>query len=264
MKKLLVLPLLLFFTATVARSQDQSPLLTQGNLNAAVDFARMSFATNAAQPSLNGTFASLAAPETSLAAMSFSVPAPAVSATPASTFVPPAVSSSSATLADPAASTPTPSRNYEERPYSWEIGIGFALVRFRSSQFYATAPGLYSALAYYFSDWIAVEGNVTSAFAPTIFQHDHVKFLGYTVGPKFTFARRRYEPWVHILVGGMHILPQTAVGGQNGFELQTGVGVDYNFNPRFSGRILLDYLGTHAFGQYQNSAQGAAALVFHF
>jgi hypothetical protein len=264
MKKLLVLPLLLLFTATGARSQDQSSLLTQGNLNAVADFARTPFATNAAQSSLNGTFASLAVPETSLAALSFSVPTPAVSAAPASTFAAPAMPSSSATLADPAATPPTPSRNYEERPYSWEIGIGFALVRFRSSRFYATAPGVYSALAYYFSDWIAIEGNVTSAFAPTIFQHDHVKFLGYTVGPKFTFARRRYEPWVHILVGGMHILPQTADGGQNGFELQTGVGVDYNFNPRLSGRILLDYLGTPAFGQYQNSAEGAAALVFHF
>jgi hypothetical protein len=262
MKKLLALPLLLLATAVGARSQDQAQLLGPGDLNVLAESASAFASKNIAQPSANWTFASLAAPKTSLAALSFSVPA--FDATSAYNFAAPAIPAASASLAEPVPVPPDPSRDYEVRPYAWEIGIGFALVRFRSSQFYATAPGLYSELAYYFEDWIAIEGNVVTGFAPTIFQNEHVKFLGYTAGPKFTFTRRHYEPWVHVLFGGVHVLPQTAVGSQNGYELQVGGGVDYPFNPRFALRIQLDYLGTHAFGQYQNSAQGAAAFVFHF
>jgi hypothetical protein len=261
MKKLLALPLLLLGTASGARSQDQT-MSTQVKPIVASDSARIPLASNALLSSVNGTFSSLAPPETSLAALSFSVPTPAFDAAPSRAFASPAaVPSASAALADPAAA---PSRNYEERPYPWEIGLGFALVRFRSSQYYATAPGIYSELAYYFSDWIAIEGNVTSAFAPAIFRNEHVKYLGYTAGPKFTFHRRHYEPWAHVLAGGAHLLPQTAAGGQNGFAFQAGFGVDYPFNPRFAARIQLDYVGTHVFGQYQNNAEGAVAFVFHF
>jgi hypothetical protein len=145
------------------------------------------------------------------------------------------------------------------------MALGFALVRFRSSVYYATAPGVYSSVAYYLNEWIAVEGNVTSAFAPVIFQNEHIKYLGYTVGPKFTFGMRHHvEPWAHALVGGVHLVPQTGLGGKNGFELQAGVGADYPLNSRVSIRLQADYLRTHVFSQSQNSGQGVIGFVFHF
>ena len=38
---------------------------------------------------------------------------------------------------------------YNENPNKWQLGIAFALVRFRSSVYYASAPGLNTSLAYW-------------------------------------------------------------------------------------------------------------------
>ena len=265
MKRLLAVPLFLLGISSVARAQDQALASPQANTSIAADFAPTSAAGTRIPKSTDWTLASLAPPQASLAALSFSSPAAAFNSAASNTFAEPAALGTSATLGDPSPVPPNPSFNYEERPYRWEIALGFALVRFRSSIYYASAPGLNSAVAYYLNDWIAVEGNVTSAFAPVVFQNEHIKYLGYTVGPKFTLGlRHRFEPWAHALVGGMHIIPQTALGGQNGFELQAGGGVDYPLNPRISARLQADYLRTHVFGQSQNSGQGAIGFVFHF
>jgi hypothetical protein len=263
MKRLLAAPLFLLSIASVARSQEQALASPGAPTNVAADFAQTSAAGKPVLPSGNWTLASLAPPEASLAALSFSAPAASFNSAASNTFALPAATATFATLADASPASSNPSFDYDERPYRWEIALGFALVRFRSSIYYATAPGLNSAVAYYLKDWIAVEGNVTSAFAPTVFQNEHVKYLGYTAGPKFTFGRSRFEPWAHVLIGGMHIIPETALG-QNGFALQAGGGVDYPLNPRISARIQADYLGTHVFGQFQNNAQGAIGLVFTF
>jgi hypothetical protein len=166
----------------------------------------------------------------------------------------------------PAAAPAAPLPRYDptERYQRWEIGLGFAFVRFRSSVYTASAVGLNSSLVYYVKDWVAIEGAATSAFAPTIYQNEHIKFVGYGAGPKFTFGHDRFEPWVHVLLGGMHILPQTARGGQNGFEVLAGGGVDYNFNSRWAARLEADWVNTHVFAQSQNNGQASLGVVFHF
>jgi outer membrane protein W len=142
--------------------------------------------------------------------------------------------------------------------------MGGAFVRFRSSVYNASAVGVNSSLTYFFKDRLAIEGAITAAFAPTIYQNEHVKFVGYAAGPKYYFGHDQFEPWVHALIGGMHILPQTALSGQNGFEFVAGAGVDYNLTVQWAVRLELDYLSTHVFGQSQNNAQAALDLVFHF
>ena len=177
-------------------------------------------------------------------------------------FAPPPTAGPPAAAAAPAA--PVPKYDPTERYQRWEIGLGFAFVRFRSSVYTASAVGLNSSLVYYVKDWIAIEGAVTSAFAPTIYQNEHIKYVGYGAGPKFTFGRDRFEPWVHVLVGGMHILPQTARFGQNGFAVLAGGGVDYNINSRWAARLEADWVNTHVFGQSQNNGQASLGAVFHF
>jgi hypothetical protein len=108
--------------------------------------------------------------------------------------------------------------------------VGVALVRFRSSVCYATAVGLNTSVAYFVNDWLAMEGAVTSAFAPAVFRiNQKVKYVGYGAGPKISFGHDKLEPWVHLLAAGMHILPQTSLGRQNGLEARAGGGVDYSF-----------------------------------
>jgi hypothetical protein len=159
---------------------------------------------------------------------------------------------------------PSPRPYYSENPNQWQLGIAFALVRFRSSVYYASAPGFNSSLAYWWKEWVAIEGSVTTAFAPPVFENEHFRYLGYGAGPKFSFGHGRFEPWAHALVGGVHLIPQTAASGENGFEVTMGGGVDYVINDVISAKAGVDYLGTHMFGQWQSSAQIVAGFSFRF
>ena len=153
---------------------------------------------------------------------------------------------------------------YNENPNKWQLSLAFALVRFRSSVYYASAPGLNSSLAYWWKEWIAIEGSVTSAFAPPVFENEHFRYLGYGAGPKFSLGHGRLEPWAHALVGGVHLIPQTAASGKNGLEVTMGGGVDYVINDVISAKGGVDYLGTHMFGEWQNSVQIVAGLSLRF
>jgi hypothetical protein len=159
---------------------------------------------------------------------------------------------------------PKPRPYYGENPSQWQLGVTFALVRFRSSVYYASAPGLNTSLAYWWKEWIAIEGSVTSAFAPPVFENEHFRYLSYAAGPKFSFGHSRLQPWAHALVGGVHLIPQTASGGQNGAEFTMGGGVDYVLNNVISAKAGVDYLGTHMFGEWQSSVQILAGFSFRF
>ena len=137
-------------------------------------------------------------------------------------------------------------------------------MRFRSSVYYASAPGFNTSLAYWWKEWVAIEGSVTTAFAPPVFENEHFRYLGYGAGPKFSFGHGRLEPWAHALAGGVHLIPQTAASGRNGFEFTMGGGVDYVINDVISAKAGVDYLGTHMFGQWQSSAQVVAGFSFRF
>jgi hypothetical protein len=153
---------------------------------------------------------------------------------------------------------------YDQFPRKWELGLAFALVRFRSSIYSASAPGLNSSLAYWFKDWVALEGAVTTAFAPPVFENEHFRYLGYGAGPKFSLGRERLQPWAHALIGGVHLIPQTASSGRNGLEVTTGGGMNYKINDVLAAKVGLDYVGTHMFSEWQNSFQVVAGFALRF
>jgi hypothetical protein len=161
---------------------------------------------------------------------------------------------------------PRPRFIYSDRDdFRWQLGLGLSFERFRSSIYSASAVGTSTSLAYFLSDFLGVEGNVNTFFAPTIWQNEHIKLVNYGVGPKFAWRRPRWEPWFHGLFGGTHALPQTANhNSKNGFAVQLGGGADYRLLPRLSARAEVDYVGTKLFGQWQNNGQATVSLVFHF
>jgi len=138
------------------------------------------------------------------------------------------------------------------------------LLRFRSSRFYATGVGTNTSITYFTSDWLGVEGNINTAFAPGIYLDENVKYVSYGAGPKVAWRARKLEPWAHALAGGAHILPQTAGASQNGFSLQVGGGADYRIFPHLSARLKLDWVKTRFFGEWQNNAQANLDIVLHF
>ena len=167
-------------------------------------------------------------------------------------------------MAEPAPD-PKPRFIYSDRDdYRWQLGLGVSFERFRSSIYSASGVGTNTSLSYFLNDWLGAEGNVSTFFAPTIWNGEHVKRVNYGVGPKIAWRRPRWEPWIHGLFGGTHALPQTAGHGQNGLSIQAGGGADYRFLPRLSLRLELDYVRTRLFGQWQDNGQAALGVVFHF
>ena len=236
-------------------AQAGAPLASapQASQNVALDFSRTSASSQAA-----------VSPPDSLLAFTASSPSPDpfTSAAMEPFPLPPSLASPAYPRAAP---TPAPTVRDTGRDYRWQIGLGVALVRFRSSVYYATAVGLNTSVSYFFNDSLAIEGAVTSAFAPAVFQsYERVKYVGYGAGPKYYFMRDKFQPWIHAIVGGVHILPQTALGSQNGFEVLAGGGLDYSLNSNWALRLEADYVRTQVFGQSQNNGQAVLGIVYRF
>jgi hypothetical protein len=257
MKRLSAVAVFLLGASSVVCAQNQVPAPFASD-NAAMDFAQ----TSASSQPLAAR-SDFAAPlcTTSAEAVNFSNSFASVAPVALDTFAPQPAAESAAPSA---AAVPSPKFDPTQRYTRWQVGLGFAFVRFRSTVYTASAVGLNAWLSYSVRDWLAIEGAATAAFAPTIYLNEHVKYASYGAGPKISFGHDQFEPWVHVLVGGMHILPQTALGGQNGFEFLAGGGVDYNINTRWAARLEADWVNTHVFGQSQNNGQAALGIVFHF
>jgi hypothetical protein len=246
MNKQLSVAILLLGTACAAAAQDGSnPDSTSANRNVAVQFS--------AAPSENLTL--LSAPGSAAGAANFSGSPSLNTAAAAENGAP-----------DPSpAPPPEPSFLYGGRDdFRWQLAIGADWFRFRSSIFNASAVGVKSGVTYFTNDWFGIEGTVTTGFAPTSFENEHVKLLTYGAGPKIAWRERRWEPWAHAIFGGAHEQPQTAGHSKNAFDIELGGGADYRFNPRFSGRLEGDWVRTTFFSQSQNNFVLAGGVVFHF
>jgi hypothetical protein len=148
--------------------------------------------------------------------------------------------------------------------YRWQLGVGVEFFRFRSNIINASMVGLNTTVTYFTNSWFAVEGNVITGFAPTIYDREHVKMAGGAGGFRIGGRRQRWEPWGHGLIGGNHLQPQTAGHSRNSLMAQAGLGVDYRVHARLSLRVEGDWVYTSYYGQAQNNFQGVAGVVLHF
>ena len=177
------------------------------------------------------------------------------------------------TSAEPGAAAPapepaaTPRYIFGERDdYRWQLGVGFAFMRFQSSVLDSSMVGLNTTLTYYTNSWFGVEGDTVETFSPGTYGAGayHAKFFGGAGGFRIGGRRAKWEPWAHALVGGSHLQPQTAAGGRNALMAKAGVGVDYRVHSRLSLRVETDWVYTAYFSQSQNSVQAMAGVVLHF
>jgi len=165
----------------------------------------------------------------------------------------------------PAPTPATPKYIFGERDdYRFQLGVGFQYVRFSSSQFDANLLGLNTTLTYFTNSWFGVEGNVVTGFSTGTVDGYHAKLVGGLGGIHLGARRARWEPWVHALVGGSHLQPQTAAGGRTALMALGGGGVDLRKNARLSFRFEGDWMYTGYFSQAQNSFQAVAGIVLHF
>lgn len=251
MKTLYASVFLLVGNLCVAQAQVSAPSPLVDTGNAAPDFS----ATSGAKATLLDPL---------VIASSFSQPA----AQPPQPrpFAAPAFST--ALLAEPALAdppSPDPKFIYGGRDdYRWQLSLGVAWYRFRSSVFNASAVGIKTTVTYFLNDWLGVEGSFTGAFAPAILNGETVKMGLYGGGPKIAWRQKRWEPWAHGIFGGARAHPQTAAGSQNSYSIMAGGGADYRWNPRVSFRLEGDYVRTGFYSQSQNNFLLSGGIVFHF
>jgi hypothetical protein len=223
--------------ALSAQQTSNSPLTGRSPENAAAPFSD----TSAAQANLFETDAS--------ASHSFALPTPrAPEAAPL-----------------PAAPAPKPKFLFGNRDdYRWQLALGVEFLRFQSNIINASLVGTNTTVSYFTNGWFAVEGNIVTGFAPSILKNEHVKYVGGGGGFRVGGRRHRFEPWVHALVGGAHLQPQTSGGSRAAFSAQAGIGLDFRVNSRFSVRGETDWVYDTFFSQTQNNFQAALDVVFHF
>jgi hypothetical protein len=163
------------------------------------------------------------------------------------------------------APVPTPMFGHYEG-YRFQLGVGYSYFHFRSVPFNSNMSGLQTSLSYYLNDWFAVEGNTIAAFGSSVFSNERSKAVLFTGGARVAWrdSRRRFEPWMHGLIGGLHMLPQTAAGGKVGFAVQAGGGVDYRLSGRASARFGGDYIRSQLYSASQNNFQIGGGLVINF
>ncbi len=178
----------------------------------------------------------------------------------------PEASNASAPAADPgAAPAAKPKYVFGERDdYRWQLALGVEFFRFQSNLINASMVGLNTTVTYFTNDWFAVEGNLVTGFAPQIYDREHVKYFGGGGGIRVGTRKARFEPWLHALVGGGHLQPQTAGNSRGALTAQAGIGLDYRVHARLSLRAETDYVYSDFFKQTQNNFQAVAAVVFHF
>jgi len=173
---------------------------------------------------------------------------------------------------DPRPATAVPAPTPAPRPlfgqyegFRFQLAAGYSYFRFRSALFNSNMNGLQTSLSYFLNDWFAVEGNTIAAFGSSVFG-ERSKALLFTGGARVAWrgGRRRFEPWMHGLVGGLHMLPQTAAGGKVGFAVQAGGGVDYRLSGRASARFGGDYIRSQLYSASQSNFQVGGGLVINF
>lgn len=189
---------------------------------------------------------------------------------PSSTFLQPlrnTLALPSLAVPDFASSLPEPrprSASDEEGDLRFELGMSFALVRFRSSPINATMGGPSTTVGYRVTRRFALEGVVTTAFGSEIFDREHTKYLFVGGGPKIMFGNGKWRPFVNVDLGMVHMLPQTAGNSQKGLGVQLGGGAELRLNPVWSLRFGGDFVRAQVYSGGQNHVQAVVGISYHF
>jgi hypothetical protein len=161
-------------------------------------------------------------------------------------------------------SAPTPeSAGWEDVRGSMELTLGYIFVRFNSTPFSASMSGVNASFTYFTSNWLAAEGETSAAFGSQSSSSFLAKYIFYGGGVKVAAPEKRIRPWAHALLGGIHLLPQTAFS-TNGVAIELGGGADLRLKSGLLLRVKADYLRSQVYAGGQNSFQLATGIVYRF
>lgn len=170
-------------------------------------------------------------------------------------------------IAEPAAAprtAPPYAASGEFELYPWQVSLGYSFVHFKYiAGNNINYSGLDTSLSYFFTQYVALEGDVTPGFGG--YGKGGAKFAFYGGGVRV--ARRNgkhWEPWGHVTIGRANVYPQTAFKDTGGLAIQAGGGYDYRVTPRLSFRGEGDWLHSRLYATTQNNVKIVLGFVFNF
>jgi outer membrane immunogenic protein len=152
-----------------------------------------------------------------------------------------------------------------------EASAGYMYLRFNPSAGSAVnCNGGYGSIAWNFSDWFGVVGNVDACKASGTAPGANSTATTFLVGPKFAYRKCcRITPFGQVLIGGIHSTAgfPTLTAPTNAFSLAAGGGIDVK--PWRSCFVAIrvaevNYLLTHFNGSNQNNFQFKVGIVFRW
>jgi hypothetical protein len=223
----------------------------QSSFAQSVSFAPPDFGVNSGAAALPTNFGSSVAQPAVTASQPFASPFASPFATPA------------AAPANPPAEPQTVQGVFEK--YNYDVYGGYTFYRFYEVPgVQSNMNGVNGSFVYWYRDRIGPDVEVFASYGSQPGQNSWFAFYG--VGPRVRWIKPKgIDLWVHALVGGAYITPQTPYGGQAAFAGLAGGGVDLNGHHRHMAiRIAIDGIATHYFGTAQFSPKLSAGIVYKF
>ena len=145
----------------------------------------------------------------------------------------------------------------------WDAGLGYAFVRFNSSLFTANTSGLLSFAGFHLSDHVALEEQITSTMGDPNPGPFDSKYFFYGGGARLSGGVGKTRPFLHVLVGGLHLFPQTQFSN-NSAAVMAGGGTDVRWNSEMWVRLESDYVRSQLYRNVQSNFQFAIGLYHTF
>ncbi len=142
----------------------------------------------------------------------------------------------------------------------YDLFAGYSFARFEQLGGDENTSGWEASLAYKFTPYVAVVGDVTGNYG-TLFQKS-MNAHNYYIGGQIMLPSR-YSPFVHVLLGGMRVsIPGVA---HTAFSTEWGGGLDIRVNHYLSVRAIeADVVTGTAKSLTSEDGHITAGIVFHF
>jgi hypothetical protein len=149
--------------------------------------------------------------------------------------------------------------------YNYDVYGGYTFFRFYEVPgIQSNMNGVNGSFVYWYRDRIGPDVEVFATYGSQPGQNSWLVFGG--LGPRVRWIKPKgIDLWVHALIGGMFITPQTPYGGQTALAGIVGGGADLNGHHRHMAiRIAIDGVATNYFGTFQFSPKLSAGIVYKF
>lgn len=136
---------------------------------------------------------------------------------------------------------------------------GYTYARFEQQGGDANTSGWATSLTYKLNSYIGLTGALSGNYATLYTQS--TSFHGFYGGPQLSLPMR-YSPFVHVLLGDMHLSMTTLT--KDSFSTEVGGGLDIRYNDYLSIRVIEADVVTGTFGSTSSDGRLCFGVVFHF